>query len=120
MKNTKWKYLGEAILFAIQLIAIFAIIGVLLVGPIILAFNFNNPHYFGIIYAFYGLVIVVAIIYSHIARGEYVEEAYTEGERIHRLISKYEAKGMRVVDHRMFGYKARVYYNKETNTITLT
>lgn len=115
MKNTNWKYLGEAILFAIQLVVTIAIGLALIFAPMIfLGMNF------WIVYVFYGFVVVVAIIYSYIARGEYVEEAYTEGERIYKLISYYENKGMRVVDHRMFGYKARVYYNKETNTITLT
>lgn len=115
MKNIKWKYFGEAILSAVIMVAIFAIGLALLLGPI-----FFLGENFWIIYVFYGFVIAVAIIYSHIARGEYVEEAYTEGERIHKVISYYENKGMRVVDHRMFDYKARVYYNKETNTITLT
>lgn len=113
--NTNWKNLGEAILSTVILFAIVAIgIGLLLAPMAFLGMNC------WIIYAIYGFIIVVAIVYSHIARGEYIEEVYTEGERIYRLISKYENKGMRVVDHRMFGYKARVYYNKETNTITLT
>lgn len=113
--NIKWEYLGAAILFTVQVVAAIAIGIALLFCPVFFL-GMNS----WIIYAFYGFVIVVAIIYSHIARGEYIEEAYTEGERIHKVISYYENKGMRVVDHRMFDYKARVYYNKETNTITLT
>lgn len=113
--NIKWEYLGAAILFTVQAVAAIAIgIALLLCPMFFLGMNC------WIIYAIYGFIIVVAIIYSHITRGEYIEEVYTEGERIYNLISKYENKGMRVIDHRMFGYKARVYYNKETNTITLT
>lgn len=115
MKNTNWKYLGEAILFSIQLVAIIAIGFGLILAPAILLGD-----KFWIIYAFYGIVIIVIATYSNIARGEYVEEVYTGEGRIKGVISYYENKGMRVVDHRMFDYKARVYYNKETNTITLT
>lgn len=114
MKNTNWKYLGEAFLLVIQYAVIIAIGIALLVCP--MAFLGMNCW---IIYAIYGFIIVVAIVYSHIARGEYVKEVYTGEGRIKGVISYYENKGMRVVDHRMFDYKARVYYNKETNTITL-
>lgn len=117
MKNIKWKYLGEAILFAIQLVTVIAISLALLCGPIILKLNFNF-NYFWVIYIFYGFVFIAITAYKDLVRGEYLGEAITEYQ-VYKLASKYE--DARIIDKRTeFSYKTKIYYNKETNTITLT
>ena len=115
--NINWKYLREAILFTIKLIAIVAVVGILFVGPIILAINFNFK-YFWVIYIFYGFVFVAITAYNDLVRGEYIGEAISEYQ-IYKFASKYE--DAHIVDERTeFSYKTKIYYNKETNTITLT
>lgn len=115
MKNIKWKYLGEAILFTIQLVAIIAIGLALLSTPTILAINLNS-NYFLLIYLFYGIVFMVITAYSSFVNGNYLG-TYADYE-VHGVISKYE--GAHIIDKRSeFDYKSKIYYNKETNTITV-
>lgn len=117
MKNTNWKYLGEAILFAIQLVVTIAIGIALLSAPIILAINLNS-NYFLLIYLFYGFVFIAITAFNDLVRGEYIGEAITEYQ-VHKLASEYE--DAYIIDKRTeFSYKTKIYYNKETNTITLT
>jgi hypothetical protein len=113
--NINRKYLGEAILFTIQLVAAIAIGLALLSAPIILALNLNS-NYFLLIYLFYGIVFMVKTAYSSIIRGEYLG-TYANYE-VHGVISEY--KGAHIIDERAESdYKSRVFYNKETKTITL-
>lgn len=123
--NINWKILGKAILSVVKSIAFIAIGIVFLFGPIVLKLNFNFNYYW-IIYIFYVFIVAVIMAYSELTFWEkkssrddkYIGKAITVTE-LCKLLSNYKEANI-IYERTTFGYKTMVYYDKKTNTITLT